>query len=230
MNSKIQRTFVALSVASLFVGSVLAGPTGPAYHMSLSGSGYGMGGLNGGAFYCTPLTGGADWNDINIDGGFTTFCAEPMVNGFGNWATIDDKVYFGDGQPDGVAVSSELRSVLAHWFTGGYDALGLQNDWSGNVTLQAYIWGELYGVGGMPNASWSSFYGVNNATIGDLGINYGGGHARQNDIKVMNLWSSPIDFIDVTNKQSQFVIIPTPGAAMLGLIGLAIAARMRRSA
>ena len=176
MNSKIQRSIVALTVASLFVGSVFAGPTGPAYHMSMSGSGYGMGGINGGAFYCTPLTGGADWDNVSIDGGFRTFCAEPMVNGFGSWATIDEKVYFGDGQPEGVAVSSNLRSVLAHWFTGGYTAIGLQDDWSGNVILQSYIWGELYGASGMPNSNWSSFYASNNAAIGSLGVLYGSGH------------------------------------------------------
>ena len=44
----------------------------------------------------------------------------------------------------------------------------------------------------------------------------------------MNLWSSSTLFNGDTNKQSQFVIVPTPGAAMLGMIGLAIAARMRR--
>jgi len=71
---------------------------------------------------------------------FYTFCAEPNVLGFGEWATIDNEIYFANSYPKRRCGSTQVRNVLARWFTGGYSALGLQNDAAGNIFLQAYIW------------------------------------------------------------------------------------------
>ena len=228
MKAKAIHTLFVLTVIGLLSAPVLAGPTGPAYKVTMSGSGYGQGGVNGGAFLATPKTGGANWDNLNIDGPFRTFCAEPTVLGFGDWATIDDTIYFG-GSANGVAVPAEVRSVLAYWFEGGYTAIGLNDDQLGNMTLQAYIWKTIYGS--TPSA-WNSFVtnSTNAAAISNLGTTYGGGHALAGSVKVMNLWTSSTLFDGSTDRQSQFIIVPLPGAVLLGLIGFGAAARMRRSA
>lgn len=228
MKTKAIQSLLILSVIGVFSASVLAAPTGPAYRISMAGSGYGVGGVNGGAFLATPLAGGANWDNLNIDGPFWTFCAEPTVMGFGGWATVDDRVYFAGGNANGLPVPAQVRSVLAHWFSGGFGALGLNNDATGNMLLQAYIWQNIQGS--LPNAGWVTFYNNNLAAINALGTNYGGGHPLAGSVKVLNLWNSQTNFDLANDRQSQFVIVPVPGAILLGMIGLSAAARLRRHA
>ena len=228
MKSKAINALFVLGIVALISAPVLAGPTGPAYQVSMSGSGYGFSGLNGGAFTATPLNGGADWSDLSIGAPFLTFCAEPNVMGFGGWATIDNEIYFAGSYPNGVAVPASVRNVLARWFTEGYAGVGLTNDATGNMLLQAFVWKEIYGT--LPNTAWNTFYTTNALLLSNLETMYGTAHARAGDIRVMNLWTSATLFDGTTDRQSQFVIVPAPAALLLGLMGLSTAARLRRKA
>lgn len=231
MKTKAISTLFVLGVIALVASPAFAGPTGPAYQVSMNGSGYGYGGVNGGAFQATPLGGGADWSNVGaaVNVPFSTFCAEPNVMGFGGWATIDNNIYFAGSYPSGIAIPSTVRSVLAYWFTGGYSALGLNNDAAGNIQLQAYIWAQIYGVNALP-ASWVTYYNDHAALLSTFGATYGSGHERAGDIRAMNLWTSPTLFNGSTDRQSQFIIVPVPAAALLGLIGFGAASRLRRKA
>jgi hypothetical protein len=137
---------------------------------------------------------------------FETFCVERSVPFTpGNYrATIDDDILYAGGSTP-VILQDDVKKVYAAFLNnqlGAFTGNQIQESVWGAQGYSGYsIDGSIAGIIGNPNAivSWDA-------------------------VKVLNLWGP-----DGQDVQSQLVLVPVPGAALLGALGIGFAAtRLRR--
>lgn len=209
--------------------------------------GYGNG---GGAFRFRTVAasgGSADWANINYGNGvrFWTFCTERTTTGIDSpgYATIDREVYYdGSGPIDLFANpdTADVREVYAKYaLAGGGDAgllaLGFTNLNSGNNrrdanrAVQGYIWKNLgyASVSELTPTIESMLDGVTSSSAGRVRA-FNTWH-RANGISWATFQSNILNNASGTDKQSQLILlVPVPGAVLLGALGLGIAGWVKR--
>lgn len=213
-------------------------------------------GNSGGAFRFRTVAasgGSATWSNVGYGNGvrFWTFCSERTTVGINSsgYATIDSEIYYDGSGPIDLYSSSDtadVRDVFARYAgAGGSDAgliaLGFTvtnstQRGTANRAVQAYIWKNLgYSIADISSSLSASDESMLDA-ISDV---------NRNHVRALNLWfrrssgGSEVSWAtfqnDIlinrsgTDKQSQLIlVVPVPGAALLGVLGLGIAGWMKR--
>jgi len=235
-----------LAAFALIAAPALAGITGFQANLSQAGS-FGSGGAftvslrdnspanlvgetpaapNNPAYYGTVAGLGSLLQFGNIGAGAlskTTFCVENITFHTGTWyaASIDDSILNGGGSnPD--TLTGTTKNLYAEYVLGTNPgttgaAAGLTmaqyvgTDATRNKALQDIFWSQQ-GTG-LSNGSTAAERQV-------ILDNWGStNNSMAYNVMVMNLWEGPNPYEG--DKQSHLVLIPAPGAALLGLIGLA---------
>jgi hypothetical protein len=222
----------AALLAILAIGSpALADLYRPLYMDARLGSAHSTVAGFGGGWFQVTIDQNAQWAQEGVFGDFRTYCVEQITFSPNTWyyATIDNDVLNGAVPP--IALDARTKNLYAHYL----DNQGSVGDAdTNNSALQALIWdlegvisgtaGQL-GVGAYSNA-WDTLNALEKAQYGVYLTNWANvAHADAHLVKVLNLWTGGYYTGDV---QSQLVMIPTPGAAFLGVIGLGLIGWVRR--
>jgi len=152
-------------------------------------------------YVITPVSGTPAWMTP-----FETFCVESSVPFTpGNYAaTIDDDILYAGGSTP-VTLNDNVKKVYAAFLNnelGGF---------TGNE-IQESVWGAQGYSGHSLDAAIAGIIGNASAIVG------------WDAVKVLNLWGP-----EGQDVQSQLVLVPVPGAALLGALGIGFAAtRLRR--
>lgn len=163
-------------------------------------------GYAGGPFFADINEGDAGWAAYGVNKDFLTFCVEwdtQMALGKAFNVTIDDVVMFGGSNS---ALRENTKKLYAS-FLNEVEA-GTMNTTKGKA-YQEEIWASEKGNydGGYTGAILTA-----NSNI-----------AGYQNVKVMNLWDQ--NKLDV---QSQLIMVPTPGALILGSLGMGVVGYLRR--
>lgn len=147
---------------------------------------------------------------------FDTFCLESMqhfVPGNTYVATVDERAYGGGVGLAGDPISAYSEYIYSQWRGGN------PGGWS-DLSVSQALWYAEGEVGGVANA-------VYDAAVTALGESAASQSASSNT-RALNLWTlvwrsdgQGGGWYEGTDNQSQIMLIPAPGAALLGVIGLA---------
>ncbi len=223
---------VLATTASAFAGITgfqanLSGGVGNGGPFTVALRDHNAGNAGGGAnpIYFGTVPGGLVFGGLSNN---QTFCVENVTFSPGTWyaASIDDTILNGGGSnPD--ALTQVTKNLFAEFAMGVTQVSGLTlaqwaNTNSKLSALQDIFWAQQ-GTGlsnGAGNdgdeayilANWGNAMGVTQYS---------------SSVRVMNLWALPNPYLG--DKQSHLVlVIPAPAAALLGMIGLGIAAWTKR--
>jgi hypothetical protein len=208
----------------MFIGAICALMAAPAFAVptiQLSSHGYGT--TNGGEFNFNVISGGPV--GINPTGyTFYTFCVETTehISYGGSYdVQISTAAMYNDGLPG--SPSNPLDARTAYLFTkyvnGG---LGARSNTLADDFQKAVWYIENQSPG----------YGVNNylvaqanTAVAEYGEWYGKGLGN---VRVLNMWITGHAGDYAYRSQDQLVIVPVPGAILLGGIGVSIVGWLRR--
>ena len=203
----------------------------------------GGGQVGGGAFEVSGLRNGVPADIrfaqgvVNGSNRLLTFCVDNVTFNPNTWyeATIDNNV-----ENASVSLQSLTKQLYAHYYLGnlasiangvsGVSAAAFHGDSAVNRALQGLFW-DLQAVNGGAGALQGFNYNQLNATQKSLYnafASFAGANpvALASRVQVLNLWTD--GQLRSGDAQSQLVIaVPTPGAAVLGLIGVVAALRRR---
>lgn len=171
-----------------------------------------------------------DYND------FRTFCVERVTFASGVYytVTIDDEVLNGAVPP--ITLDVRTKNLYANYVA---NQVAFETNDAGkvdrNTAMQALIWdmeGVISGTAGQVGVGvYSNAYDLIGASAKALydwyNTNWTSGAARAADVRVMNLWQlgANKEIIDI---QSQLVMVPAPGAVLLGMLGFGLIGWARR--
>lgn len=241
--------FVAIAMMAFVAVPALAGFDGGTFRYYVGGDyveleavaqtrlSYYPGHSNGGAFWVdsrnagnsslSGLPGYGFGDDL-----FTTFCVEETVTFHPNrwyWASVDTNAYSGAGGGgiNGDPVSDVTEAIYDAWL-GRSAALDLSG-YSQHAISRAiwYAEKELGSISGDAKALYDAASITVHGSVlsaNDLGV---ADHTR-----ALNLWTVNEvngEFV-ATDRQSQLIsVVPVPGAALLGVLGLGLVSRIKRS-
>jgi len=215
----------ATFVAGLVLVTMMVAQASAAMTCTLSGASSNFGGVGGGSFAATRTGNLNQWNAAGVVSDFRCFCVEDVtfVPGRTYYATIDSTVQNGAaGDP---ALTKETKNLYALYRAG---ELFTGNDAAKNKALQALFW-DLEGVKiGSQKKVASSFLSASELQLYNNYKNYSLTHESPDAarVRVMNLWTNASHTGDA---QSQLcMVVPAPGAALLGVLGMSAVAWVRR--
>jgi MYXO-CTERM domain-containing protein len=215
----------ATIVIGLVLAAMVVAQASAAMTCTLSGATSTFGNVGGGSFAVTRTGNLNQWKAAGIISDFRCFCVEDVtfVPGRTYYPTIDSTVQNGAvGDP---ALTAQTKNLYALYRSG---ALFSGNDAAKNKALQALLW-DLEGVKiGSDKKVASSFLNANEMQLYNNYKDYSLTHqsADAARVRVMNLWSNATHTGDA---QSQLcMVVPAPGAALLGVLGMGALAWVRR--
>jgi hypothetical protein len=140
-------------------------------------------------------------------GTFPTFCVEHVTfsTGINYWFTIDDKIYNGGTSP--ITLDINTQKLYA-----SYLSLSAGDQSTYGQDFQQAIW-FLEGVNSTPDPG-------NIAALIALGDS-----SAYTNVRVLNLWGNSTYTDD---KQSHLIMVPAPGALLLGSLGMGLVGWLRR--
>lgn len=193
-------------------------------------------GYGGGYFDVVRGPSLAEWAANGVTSDFRTFCVERITFNPGTpyKATIDDLVLNGAVPP--LALDPLTKVLYAHYRAdaGAPMAQSVIVGDDANSAMQGLIWdleGVISGTAGQVGAGFSNAYATLNANEKNLYTsfyNYALANpiASAANVRVLNLWMYENgNLVDI---QSQLVMVPVPGVALLSLIGLGLVGWIKR--